>query len=156
MGEIISVTISPLEFFSHLRWIDERPLLRSWRSTYEEVEAVKERLAEKLFGLHSGCGTYIRHLTREIASGRLREPPEKERIGKMCWIAELEAKGKGLYARFPRTWAHGDLHIGRITSDGAALVTFAKPPGEVPVHPPDTAGERLVEYLLRQDEAQAA
>lgn len=27
MGGIISVTISPLEFFSHLRWIDERPLM---------------------------------------------------------------------------------------------------------------------------------
>ena len=65
-------------------------------------------------------------------------------------LAELEAKRKELYARFPSTWAHGDLHIGRITSDGAALITFAKAPGEVPVHPPETAGERLVEYLLRQ------
>ena len=74
-------------------------------------------------------------------------------------IAELEAKRKELYARFPSAWAHGDLHIGRITSDGAALITFAKAPGEVPVHPPETAGERLVEYLLRQEhetEAQAA
>ena len=41
------------------------------------------------------------------------------------------------------------LHIGRITSDGAALITFANAPGEVPMHPPATAGERLVEYLLR-------
>ena len=71
-------------------------------ATYEEVEAVKERLAEKLFGLHSGCGTYIRHLTREIASGRLCEPPEKERIGKMCWIAELEAKGQGVVRQVPK------------------------------------------------------
>ena len=39
---------------------------------------------------------------------------------------------------------------GRITSDGAALITFVKAPGEVPVHPPETAEERLVEYLLRQ------
>ena len=27
MEGIISVTISPLEFFGHLRWIDERPLM---------------------------------------------------------------------------------------------------------------------------------
>ena len=33
-----------------------------------------------------------------------------------------------------------DLHIGRITSDGAALITFAKAPGEVPVHPPGDRG----------------
>ena len=37
---------------------------------------------------------------------------------------------------------------------GEALVlvvaTLAKAPGEVPVHPPETAGQRLVEYLLRQ------
>ena len=74
-------------------------------------------------------------------------------------IAELEAKRKELYARFPSTWAHGDLHIGRITSDGAALITFAKAPGEVSVHPPESAGERLVEFLLRQEnetEAKAA
>ena len=27
MGGIVSMTISPLEFFSHLKWTDERPLL---------------------------------------------------------------------------------------------------------------------------------
>jgi hypothetical protein len=168
-------------------------------ASYDEVEAVKERLAEKLFGLQSGCGTYIRHLTREIAAGRLPEPPAKERIGKLYWnqkdqavlelgghpeklfllwviaaelayqqtpdvfgtvedlaghkakIAELEAKRAELHKRFPSTWAHGDLHIGRITSDGAAFITFRLAPNEVPVHPPETAGERLVEYLLRQE-----
>jgi hypothetical protein len=66
---------------------------------------------------------------------------------------QLGAAGRAREA--PGTWAHGDLHIGRITSDGAALITFAKAPGEVPVHPPETAGERLVEYLLRQNEAKA-
>ncbi len=74
-------------------------------------------------------------------------------------LAELEAKRKELYARFPSTWAHGDLHIGRITSEGAALITFAKSPGEVPLHPPETAGQRLVGYLLGQEreaEARAA
>lgn len=44
-----------------------------------------------------------------------------------------------------------DLHIGRITGDGAALITFAKAPGEVPAHPPETAGQRFVEYLLRKE-----
>jgi hypothetical protein len=71
-------------------------------------------------------------------------------------IGELEAKRKELYARFPSAWAHGDLHIGTITSDGAALITVAKAAGEVPVHPPDTAGQRLIEYLLRQEVANAA
>jgi len=64
-------------------------------------------------------------------------------------IAELEANRAELHKRFPSTWAHNDLHIGRITSDGAALITFAKASGEVPVHPAETAGQRLVEYLLR-------
>ena len=36
-----------------------------------------------------------------------------------------------------------------ISPDSFALITFAKAPGEVPVHPPDTAGQRLIEYLLR-------
>ena len=168
-------------------------------ASYEEVEAQKERLTEEHNSAHSGSAAYVRHLTREIAGGRLREPPKKERIGKMYWnqkdqavlelgghseklfllwvvaaelayqqnpdvfgtvedlaahkvkLAELEAKRKELYARFPSTWTHGDLHIGRITSDGAALITFAKAPGEVPVHPPETAGERLVEFLLRKE-----
>jgi len=44
-------------------------------------------------------------------------------------LAELEAKRAELHKRFPSTWAHGDLHIGRITSDGAALITFAKAAG---------------------------
>ncbi|MGI8426726.1 MAG: hypothetical protein ACR2M4_09070 [Actinomycetota bacterium] len=202
-----------LEIERELRLLTpDRPSLRCFiveclaraDATYEEVETLKERLAEKLFGLHSGCGTYIRHLTREIAGGRLREPPEKERIGKMGWnqkdeavlelggrpeklfllwviaaeiayqrnadafgtvedlaahkarIAELQANRAELHKRFPSAWAHGDLHIGRITSDGAALITFAKAAGEVPVHPPETAGERLVEYLLRQEVAKAA
>ena len=172
--------------------------------TYEEIEAVKDRLAEDHNSAHSGSAAYVRHLTREIASGRLREPPEKERIGKMYWnqkdqavlefggrpeklfllwviaaeiayqrnpdafgnvedlvahkakLADLEAKRKELFAKFPSSWAHGDLHIGRITSDGAALITFKLAPGEVPVHPPETAGERLVEFLLRKEaEAEA-
>jgi len=60
-------------------------------ASYEEVEAVKERLAEKLFGLHSGCGAYVRHLTREVAGGRLPEPPAKQRIGRMYWNQKDQA-----------------------------------------------------------------
>jgi putative DNA primase/helicase len=73
-------------------------------------------------------------------------------------IAELEAKVKELYARFPSMWKHEDLVIGKITSDGAALITFRHAPGEVPVHHPRDAGERLVDWLLRQEgkEAKAA
>ena len=177
-------------------------------ATYPEVEEIKARLEQTDFERNSGTGAYIRHLTREIASGRLREPPEKERIGRMAWnqkdqavlelggqpeklflllaisaelatqrnddifgtvedfgghklrISELEARRKELYGQFPTTWTHGDLHIGRITSDGAALITFKLAPGEVPTHPPETAGERLVDYLLSQErevkEAKAA
>ncbi len=40
------------------------------------------------------------------------------------------SQGQGVVRQFPSTWAHGDLHIGRITSDGAALITFAKTPGK--------------------------
>ena len=39
----------------------------------------------------SGSAAYIRHLTREIASGRLREPPAKERIGRMYWNQKDQA-----------------------------------------------------------------
>ena len=188
-----------------------RPSLRCYISEclsradtdYTAVEEIKSRLENTGFEKTSGTGAYIRNVTREIASGRLPEPPAKERIGRMGWnqkdeavlelggrpeklfllwvvaaeiayqrnpdafgnvedlvahktrIADLQAKRAELHKRFPSTWAHGDLHIGRITSDGAALITFAKAPGEVPVHPPETAGERLVDYLLRQ-EAEAA
>ena len=74
-------------------------------------------------------------------------------------LAELEAKRKELYARFPSRGLMATLHIGRITSDGAALITFAKAPGEIPLHPFSTAGERLIEFLLRKEheaEAKAA
>lgn len=76
---------------------------------------------------------------------------EIERVDAKGTLKILPAQN---YAKFPSTWGHNDLHIGRITSDGAALITFVKAPGEVPVHPFETAGQRLVEYLLRE-EAQA-
>jgi hypothetical protein len=62
-----------------------------------------------------------------------------------------EVKLKELYARFPSTWAHGDLFIGKITSDGAALITFRFAPNEIPAASLCDRGERLVEYLLRQE-----
>jgi hypothetical protein len=177
-------------------------------ATYPEVEDIKSRLEDTGFEKASGTGAYVRHLTREIAAGRLREPPEAGRIGRMAYnmkdqtvlelggqperlfllwiiaaelahqrtdgdvfgavedlathkarIGELEKKRGELYAAFPTTWSHNDLHIGRITSDGAALITLKLAAGEIPVHPPSTAGERLIEYLLRKEhetEAKAA
>jgi len=68
-------------------------------------------------------------------------------------ISELEARRKELYGQFPTTWTHGDLFIGRITSDGAALITFRLAPNEIPLCPSETAGERLVEFLLRKEAA---
>jgi hypothetical protein len=67
-------------------------------------------------------------------------------------IAELEAKVQELYARFPSTWKHDDLWIGKITTDGAALICFARAPGEIPLHPFSSAGERLTDWILRQEE----
>jgi hypothetical protein len=170
---------------------------------YSAVEQVKERMTEPVFALKSGCAVFIRDLSRQIASGRLHEPPAKGRVASLyfnqkdaalmelggqperlflLWvvaaevayqqepgvfgtvedlaghkarIAELAAQCEELHERFPSSWAHNDLHIGKITSDGAALITFAKAPGEVPVHPAETAGQRLVEYLLRQEVAKA-
>jgi hypothetical protein len=162
-----------LEIERELRVLtSDRPSLRCYISEclarasaeYGEVEAVKERLAEKLFASQSGCAAYVRNLTREVASGCIPEPPAKEQIGKLycnqqavlelgghaeklflLWvvsaelayhqnpdvfgsvedlaahkekIAKLEAKRKELYAKFPSTWGHNDLHIGRITVTG--------------------------------------
>jgi hypothetical protein len=169
-------------------------------ATYADVEAVKERLADPQFGVHSGCATFIRDLSKQIAAGKFPAPPEKRRVGALyfnwkdqaimelggqpsdlflLWVVaaevayqqqpavfgrvedltahkarilELESKVKDLYSRFPSTWKHDDLHIGKITSDGAALITFVKAAGEVPVHHPRDAGERLVDWLLRQEE----
>ena len=66
-------------------------------------------------------------------------------------LAELAARREELYAAFPSTWTHGDLHIGRVTSDSAALITFRLAPNEIPLHPFSTAGERLIDWLLRQE-----
>jgi hypothetical protein len=184
-----------------------KPSLRCYIATclarggadYGDVEAVKERLADPMFGLHSGCATFIRDLSRQIANGKFPHPPERKRVGGLffnqkdealmelggqserlflLWViaaelayqqkpdvfgkvedlgahrarlSELEAKTKELYARFPSTWKHDDLWIGKITSDGAALITFSKAPGEIPLHPFSSAGERLVDYLLSQE-----
>ncbi|MGI8426516.1 MAG: hypothetical protein ACR2M4_07960 [Actinomycetota bacterium] len=197
-----------LEIERELRLLTpDRPSLRCFiaeclnraDATYPAVEEIKSRLENTGFEKTSGTGAYIRNVTREIASGRLPEPPARERIGRMDWnqkdeavlelggrpeklflllviaaeiayqrnadafgtvedlaahkaqIAELQAKRASLHKRFPSTWGHNDWHIGRVTSDGAALITFAKAPGEVPLHPPETAGARLIEYLLRQE-----
>jgi hypothetical protein len=168
-------------------------------ANYSDVEQLKERLTDPMFGLNSGCATFIRDLSRQIANGKFPGPPERKRIGGLyfnqkdeavmelgaqperlflLWviaaelayqqqpdvfgkvedlavhqarIAELEAKTKDLYSRFPSTWKHDDLWIGKITNDGVALICFQKAPMEVPVYPPATAGERLTDWLLRQE-----
>lgn len=70
-------------------------------------------------------------------------------------IAELETRRGELWPRIAVDWDNSDVHIGRITSDAAALITFARAPGEVPIHPRPSAGARLVDYLLRQEQAAA-
>jgi hypothetical protein len=70
---------------------------------YSAVEQVKERLAEPLFGLKSGCATFIRDLSRQIASGRFPEPPAKGRVGGLYFnqkheaIMELGGRPEGLF-----------------------------------------------------------
>ena len=82
--------------------IPGRPTLRCYISEclsradtdYTAVEEIKSRLENTGFEKTSGTGAYVRHLTREIASGRLREPPAKERIGRM-----------GLTKKMRRSWS---------------------------------------------------
>jgi hypothetical protein len=140
-------------------------------ATYEEVEAVKEPLAKERIGKLNWnqkdqavleLGGHVEKLfLLWVVAAELAYQQNPGVFGTVedlaahkAKVAELEAKRKELHAKFPSTWGHNDLHIGRITSDGAALITFVKASGEVPVHPPETAGQRLVEYLLRE-EAQA-
>ena len=52
-------------------------------ATYPEVEEIKMRLEGVDFEQTSGTGAYVRHVTRELAAGRFREPPEATRIGRM-------------------------------------------------------------------------
>ncbi len=176
--------------------------------TYRVVESVKERLESAAFERDSGTGVYLRHLTRELASGKYPEPPAADRIGRMgfnmkdqavfemggqapallvLWvvaaeragqqkpdafgniedlgkhkarIAELETKRKDLYEKIASSWDNTDIWLGKITSDGAALVCFRHAPNDVTIHPHATAGARLIDWLLRQEreavEAKAA
>ncbi|MGH8589178.1 MAG: hypothetical protein ACREXX_07515, partial [Gammaproteobacteria bacterium] len=74
--------------------------------SYAEVEAIKERLADPVWERHSGCGAYIREVTRQIAGGKLPEPPAKDRIGRLGWnqkdeaVLELGGKPERLFLLF--------------------------------------------------------
>ena len=157
--------------FLQTRMVDSGAYCRDLRK-YLAASSVKEppaadRIGKMFFAQRDGAiaelGGDPRRLFALVAITAERVYQEKPELfggiddidARRARFAELEGKRAELHKRFPSTWAHNDLHIGRITSDGAALITFAKAPGEVPVHPPETAGERLVEYLLRQEVAKA-
>jgi hypothetical protein len=69
-------------------------------------------------------------------------------------LGELEAKRKELFAKIPKSWDTSDIIVGRITSDFAALITWKMAP-DCPVGNRDVA-ERLVDWLLEQDEKKSA
>jgi hypothetical protein len=160
--------------FMHAKMADSGPYVRDVRK-YILNESIKEPpLADKITKLYfsqrdgaiselGGEARMLFALWALAAEWVYREKPElfggvDDLDAHKARIAELEAKVKELYARFPSMWKHEDLVIGKITSDGAALITFRHAPGEVPVHHPRDAGERLVDWLLRQEgkEAKAA
>jgi hypothetical protein len=56
-----------------------------------------------------------------------------------------------LYQKISESFEADDLVVPDIKPDGRALVTMALAPGRVPLGPLHTLGERLVNYLLRED-----
>jgi hypothetical protein len=153
--------------FLHTKMVDSGPYVRDLRK-YLLNSSIKEppaanRIAKLYFAQRDGAISELGGEARMLfalwavaAEQVYQEKPElfggiDDIDAHKSRIAELEAKTKDLYSRFQTTWQHSDLWIGRITSDGAALICFQKAPMEVPVHPPATAGERLVDYLLRQE-----
>jgi hypothetical protein len=152
--------------FMHAQMADSGPYVRDVRK-YILNESIKEpppagKITKLYFSQRDGAISELGGEARMLfalwalaAEWVYREKPElfggiDDIDAHRARIAELEAKVKELYSRFPATWKHDDLWIGRITSDGAALICFQKAPQEVPVHPPASAGERLIDYLLRQ------
>ncbi|MGH8490042.1 MAG: hypothetical protein ACREXS_14540 [Gammaproteobacteria bacterium] len=61
--------------------------------------------------------------------------------------AALEVKRAELFEKISTGWDNSDVVIGKITSDGGALITYASAPG-VTLAPLRSAGERLVTYLV--------
>jgi hypothetical protein len=153
--------------FMHAKMADSGPYVRDVRK-YILNESIKEpppagKITKLYFSQRDGAISELGGEARMLfalwalaAEWVYREKPElfggiDDIDGHRSKIAELEAKCAELYARFPTTWKHDDLHIGKITSDGAALITFVKAAGEVPIYHPRDAGERLVDWLLRQE-----
>jgi hypothetical protein len=73
-----------------LRCFIEECLARG-KASYEDVEQVKLRLADVSFGLHSGCGAFVRDLTRQMLAGRVSEPPAKGRVGSLFFAQKDQA-----------------------------------------------------------------
>ena len=78
--------------------------------------------------------------------------------GRKARLAELAARREELYADFPLvdSWrpAHREDHLRR-----GGVDHISNRPDEIPLHPFSTAGERLIEFLLRKEheaEAKAA
>jgi hypothetical protein len=60
-------------------------------ANYSDVEQLKERLTDPMFGLTSGCATFIRDLARQIANGKFPGPPEKRRVGALYFNQKDQA-----------------------------------------------------------------
>jgi hypothetical protein len=60
-------------------------------ASYEDVEMVKLRMADVAFGLHSGCGAFVRDLTRQMLALRVSEPPAKGRVGSLFFSQKDQA-----------------------------------------------------------------
>jgi hypothetical protein len=153
--------------FLHTKMVDSGPYVRDIRK-YILNGSIKEpppaaRIAKLYFAQRDGAIAELGGEARMLfalwavaAEQVYQEKPElfggiDDIDAHKARIAELEGKTRDLYAKFPTAWKHDDLWIGKITSDSAALICFAKAPGEVPIHHPRDAGERLVDWLLRQE-----
>jgi hypothetical protein len=85
-----------------LRCFIEECLARG-EASYEDVEAIKLRMADVAFGLHSGCGAFVRDLSRQMLAGRISEPPTKGRVGSLFFaqkdaaIMELGGQAERLF-----------------------------------------------------------
>jgi hypothetical protein len=136
-------------------------LLRACKPPFSPEGVVQEFAGDlKRYGVHEVTGDrYAGEWPSEQFQKHMIRYRPSERTKSEIYQTMLPALNSGrVRSRFQSTWKHDDLWIGKITSDGAALICFQKAPGEVPVHHPRDAGERLVDWLLRQagKEAKAA
>jgi hypothetical protein len=80
------------------------------------------------------------------AFGTVRDP--------QAWRAtldELSAKRDELFTRISSGYYPDDIQIQHVRDDGYALISFALSEGAVTLGPVDSAGERLVNFLLSKD-----